>query len=145
MLGDVEIKPKESVVITIDAPQGAGKTTLSLQFAHEFAANDYDVLYLSLEEHKESDLFKSKVRKYISKSAQNNFFPISEIEKDYDKLIELILGYDVIVIDSFKKLKKIFKRIDLDEDLRKKVDGKLFIVLYQLTQKGEMRGGSDAI
>ncbi len=144
LLGNVEIKPKESVVITVSAPEGAGKTTLALQFAHEFASNRYDVLCLSLEEHKESDLFKRKVRKYISKSAQNNFFPISELDNNYNALIKLILDYDVIIIDSFKKLKKIFKRIDLDEDLRKKVDGKLFIVLYQLTQKGEMRGGSDA-
>jgi len=62
--------------------------------------------------------------------------------EEHLRLIELIQRNEVIVIDSFAKLQELNPRFLLDRDLRKKYDGKLFLLIYQLTGEGKMRGGS---
>lgn len=138
-LGDVERKPAESTVITIAGGAGSGKTRFAFQFINALAQN-YKVGHASLEEHPDSKLYYDKVQQYIDNTALPNI-EAPEI-KNLDQLEALIQRNDVIVIDSFAKLQELNPRFLLDRDLRKKYDGKLFLLIYQLTGEGKMRGGS---
>lgn len=140
-LGDVEIKNKESVVITLAGEQGSGKTRFLFQLMNALAKN-YKVGHASMEEHPDSKLYLDKEDQYIDDVAYEN---ISNPEvTTLSQLDKMIRDNDIIFIDSFAKLRKIDKKITLDEDLRKKYDGKLFVIIYQLTGDGKMRGGSDS-
>ena len=138
-LGDVERKTAESTVITIAGGAGSGKTRFAFQFINALAQN-YKVGHASLEEHPDSKLYYDKVQQYIDETALPNI-EAPEI-KDLDQLEALIKRNEVIVIDSFAKLQELNPRFLLDRDLRKKYDGKLFLLIYQLTGEGKMRGGS---
>lgn len=138
-LGDVERKTAESTVITIAGGAGSGKTRFAFQFINALAQN-YKVGHASLEEHPDSKLYYDKVQQYIDETALPNI-EAPEI-KDLDQLEALIQRNEVIVIDSFAKLQELNPRFLLDRDLRKKYDGKLFLLIYQLTGEGKMRGGS---
>ena len=138
-LGDVERKPAESTVITIAGGAGSGKTRFAFQFINALAQN-YKVGHASLEEHPDSKLYYDKVQQYIDETALPNI-EAPEI-KNLDQLEALIQRNEVIVIDSFAKLQELNPRFLLDRDLRKKYDGKLFLLIYQLTGDGKMRGGS---
>ena len=138
-LGDVERKTSESTVITIAGGAGSGKTRFAFQFINALAQN-YKVGHASLEEHPDSKLYYDKVQQYIDETALPNI-EAPEI-KDLDQLEALIQRNEVIVIDSFAKLQELNPRFLLDRDLRKKYDGKLFLLIYQLTGEGKMRGGS---
>ena len=138
-LGDVERKTSESTVITIAGGAGSGKTRFAFQFINALAQN-YTVGHASLEEHPDSKLYFDKVQQYIDETALPNI-EAPEI-KDLDQLEALIQRNEVIVIDSFAKLQELNPRFLLDRDLRKKYDGKLFLLIYQLTGEGKMRGGS---
>jgi antirestriction protein ArdC len=144
LLGDVEIKPYGSVAITIDAPQGAGKTTFAFQFIEEFAKNGYKCLFASLEEHKDSNIFKDKANRFLSQKAKENFYPVSDLEDNFETLKKMIPFCDIIIIDSWNKLLEIDKAISFDNDLRKAFDGKLFLCIFQRTVNGTMRGGASA-
>ncbi|WP_233860896.1 ArdC family protein [Tenacibaculum piscium] len=138
-LGKIEVKEKESVVITLTGGQGSMKTRCAFRFINAFAQN-YKVGHASIEEHPESTLYWNKVHEYISDKAMAN---ISNPEiKSIADLDQLIKANDVIVIDSFAKLQEIEKGFEVDKDLRKKYDGKIFIVIFQQTTDGKMRGGS---
>ena len=138
-LGDVERKPAESTVITIAGGAGSGKTRFAFQFINALAQN-YKVGHASLEEHPDSKLYYDKVQQYIDETSLPNI-EAPEI-KNLDQLEALIQSNEVIVIDSFAKLQELNPRFLLDRDLRKKYDGKLFLLIYQLTGEGKMRGGS---
>ena len=138
-LGDVERKTSESTVITIAGGAGSGKTRFAFQFINALAQN-YKVGHASLEEHPDSKLYYDKVQQYIDETALPNI-EAPEI-KNLDQLETLIQRNEVIVIDSFAKLQELNPRFLLDRDLRKKYDGKLFLLIYQLTGEGKMRGGS---
>ena len=138
-LGDVERKTSESTVITIAGGAGSGKTRFAFQFINALAQN-YTVGHASLEEHPDSKLYYDKVQQYINETALPNI-EVPEI-KNLDQLEALIHRNEVIVIDSFAKLQELNPRFLLDRDLRKKYDGKLFLLIYQLTGDGKMRGGS---
>ncbi len=140
-LGKVEIKQKESVVITLSAPQGGGKTRFCFQVMNALAEN-YKVGHASIEEHPESTLYWNKVHEYLSQKALGNIEnPIIENHTDLENLIQ---NNEVIVIDSFQKVKELegLGSFEIDKDLRKKYDGKLFVVIFQETTNGAMRGGS---
>ncbi len=138
-LGNVEKKSKESVVITVTGGQGSGKTRFAFQLIDAFGKN-YKIGHASIEEHPESSLYINKVHEYLSeKTIANVSVPEVESLSDLDKLIK---ANDVIIIDSFAKMKEIDKSFEVDKNLRKKYDGKLFIVIFQQTSNGSMRGGT---
>lgn len=141
--GKIEIKPVESVAITLDAPQGAGKTRLLFQAQEMFANGGYRGLFLSLEEHPDSSLILEKQDQYISSQNQNLIDTMGELPNTYEELVKLMDLYDSIYIDSWGKLLKKFPKLNFDYDLRKKLNGKAFFVIFQRTQDGKMRGGSD--
>jgi len=141
-LGDIEIKPVGSVACTIDAPQGTGKTRFFFQIMNELAKN-YKVLFISLEEHPASTLFKSKVAQYIDPENQKNIDTIGELARGQEKQIldDLIPHYDVVLVDSWNKIYEV-ARLDFDNDLRKAYNGKLIFAIFQRTVTGTMRGGA---
>ena len=140
-LGDVERKTSESTVITIAGGAGSGKTRFAFQFINALAQN-YKVGHASLEEHPDSKLYYDKVQQYIDETALPNI-EAPEIN-NLEQLEALIQRNEVIVIDSFAKLRELDSRFMLDRDLRKKYNGKLFLIIYQLTGDSKMRGGSES-
>ena len=140
-LGDVELKESESTVITIGGGAGSGKTRFAFQFINALAQN-YKVGHASLEEHPDSKLYYDKVKQYLDPTALANV-EAPEI-KNLQQLDELIQRNEVIVIDSFAKLRELDSHFMLDRDLRKKYNSKLFLLIYQLTGDGKMRGGSES-
>ncbi|HEX8269754.1 MAG TPA: zincin-like metallopeptidase domain-containing protein [Flavobacterium sp.] len=139
LLGDVEIKNKESVLITLAGEKGSMKTRLLFQLMNDLAQN-YKSGHASIEEHPESKVYVDKAVQYLNAKAMNNITaPEINNLQDLDKLI---MENEVIFIDSFAKLREIDSRLEVDKDLRKKYHGKLFIVIFQQTGDGKMRGGS---
>ena len=139
-LGNLEIKPKESLVATIAGKQGSGKTRFAFRFIDALAKR-YKVAHITMEEHKDSDLYWEKADMYFkgANTLQNtNIFSMENISE----LDTIIKAHDVIVIDSFAKLKELDSKLELDTHLRKKYDGKLFLIVFQQTADGKMRGGS---
>ncbi|CAM3968927.1 zincin-like metallopeptidase domain-containing protein [Flavobacterium cucumis] len=143
-LQQVERKPVESVVITMDGQQGAGKTTTLYKFMNSFAITGNKCLFLSLEEHPASSLAKDKVSKYLSIEAQENIDTVGEVENIVE-LYDFIKDYEIIFIDSWQKLQRMVGAIRLDEDLRKKFNGKVFVVIFQQTTTGRTKGGAEVV
>ena len=138
-LGQIERKKKESIVVSLTGGQGSMKTRMAFQFMNALAQN-YKVGHASIEEHPESNLYFDKAEQYLNAKSLNNI-EAPEI-KSINELEQLIKKNDVIVIDSFTKMQEMHKGFEVDKDLRKKYDGKLFIVIFQQTTDGKMRGGS---
>lgn len=138
-LGDVERKNTGSTAITITGGAGSGKTRFAFQFINALAQN-YKVGHASLEEQPDSKLYFDKVQQYLDETAQANV-EAPEIENMQD-LQALIERNDVIVIDSFTKIREWNRNFLLDRDLRKKYNGKLFLIIFQQTVAGNMRGGT---
>lgn len=138
-LDRVEIKPRESVVITIAGEKGSSKTHGIFKWINAFAQN-YNVGHASLEEDPGSYLYEQKARQYFNQRT------MASVEAPYittiEQLDELIKNNDIIFIDSFAKLQEMVRGFGIDKDLRKKYDGKLFVVIFQQTSDGKMRGGS---
>lgn len=137
--GKVEKKPRGSVVMTLDAPQGAGKTRFVFQIINTMANGGYRGLFASLEEDPQSNLFREKLDQYIETKNLAKFDVLGELPQGINTLAKLVEHYNYIVIDSWGKVGK----ADLDT-LRRSFDGKFFIVIYQRTITGSMRGGSAA-
>ena len=140
----VEKKPFESVVITLDGMQGAGKTTTLYKFMNSFASTGNKCLFISGEEHPSSALAKEKVVKYLSPKAQENIDTVGEVA-DVKELYEYVDPYEIIFIDSWQKLQRMVGNIRLDEDLRKKFNGKVFVIIFQQTTTGRTKGGAEVV
>lgn len=137
-LGKIEKKTKESVAITIAGEQGSSKTRLAFQLMKAFGT--YKIGHASIEEHPDSELYEEKLREYVpTKVWQNLTAPEINTIEDVHKLVK---ENDIIIIDSFTKLQEMQRNIGLDKDFRKAYDGKLFIIIYQLTGGKTMRGGT---
>ncbi|RDI07035.1 zincin-like metallopeptidase domain-containing protein [Flavobacterium sp. AG291] len=140
----VERKPVGSVVITLDGEQGAGKTTALYKFMNDFATPGNSCLFISGEEHPLSSLATDKRDKYLSAAAQQNIDTVAEVENTA-QLYELIADYDIIFIDSWQKLLRMVGPLKLDEDLRKKFNGKVFVIIFQQTTTGRTKGGAEVV
>lgn len=140
----IERKPVHSVVITLDGHQGGGKTTFLYQIMNAFATGQNRGIFLSLEEHPESHLAKQKADKYITPQNREYLDTIGDLD-NFAELYDLIADYDIIYIDSWQKLQRIVGNIRLDEDLRKKFDGKVFVIIFQQTTTGRTKGGSEVV
>jgi antirestriction protein ArdC len=143
-LQQVERKPVHSVVITLDGEQGAGKTTTLYKFIDAFASEGNKCLFISGEEHPDSFLAKDKQEKYISKEALPNISTTGEV-KSIEELYEIIDPFEIVFIDSWQKLLRMIGNIRLDEDLRKRFNGKVFVVIFQQTTTGRTKGGAEVV
>ena len=138
-LGDLEKKTKDSLVITLTGKQGSGKTRFAFQFMNALAQR-YRVGHASIEEHPESVLYEEKAYQYLNDTALEHI--TAQDVRSLEELDTMIRTNEVIVIDSFQKMRELAPHFEIDKDLRKKYDGKLFLVIFQQTADGKMRGGS---
>ena len=138
-LGDLEKKTKDSLVITLTGKQGSGKTRFAFQFMNALAQR-YRVGHASIEEHPESVLYEEKAYQYLNDTALEHI--TAQDVRSLAELDTMIHTNEVIVIDSFQKMRELAPHFEIDKDLRKKYDGKLFLVIFQQTADGKMRGGS---
>ena len=138
-LGSLEIKTKDSLVITLTGKQGSGKTRFAFQFMNALAQR-YQVGHASIEEHPESVLYEEKAYQYLNDTALEHI--TAQDVRSLEELDTMIRTNEVIVIDSFQKMRELAPNFEVDKDLRKKYDGKLFLVIFQQTADGKMRGGS---
>ena len=138
-LGSLEIKTKDSLVITLTGKQGSGKTRFAFQFMNALAQR-YRVGHASIEEHPESVLYEEKAYQYLNDTALEHI--TAQDVRSLEELDTMIRSNEVIVIDSFQKMRELAPHFEIDKDLRKKYDGKLFLVIFQQTADGKMRGGS---
>lgn len=143
-LQQVERKPFESVVITMDGMQGAGKTTTLYKFIDAFASAGNECLFISGEEHPESSLATQKRDDYLSSEALQHTSIVGKV-KDLQQLYEFIEPFDIIFVDSWQKLQRMVGAIRLDEDLRKKFNAKVFVVIFQQTTTGRTKGGAEVV
>ena len=138
-LGALEKKTKDSLVITHTGKQGSGKTRFAFQFMNALAQR-YRVGHASIEEHPESVLYEEKAYQYLNDTALEHI--TAQDVRSLAELDTMIRTNEVIVIDSFQKMRELAPHFEIDKDLRKKYDGKLFLVIFQQTADGKMRGGS---
>ena len=138
-LGALEKKTKDSLVITLTGKQGSGKTRFAFQFMNALAQR-YRVGHASIEEHPESVLYEEKAYQYLNDTALKHI--TAQDVRSLSELDTMIRTNEVIVIDSFQKMRELAPHFEIDKDLRKKYDGKLFLVIFQQTADGKMRGGS---
>lgn len=138
-LGSLEKKTKDSLVITLTGKQGSGKTRFAFQFMNALAQR-YRVGHASIEEHPESVLYEEKAYQYLNDTALEHI--TAQDVRSLAELDSMIHTNEVIVIDSFQKMRELAPHFEIDKDLRKKYDGKLFLVIFQQTADGKMRGGS---
>ena len=138
-LGALEKKTKDSLVITLTGKQGSGKTRFAFQFMNALAQR-YRVGHASIEEHPESVLYEEKAYQYLNDTALEHI--TAQDVRSLSELDTMIRTNEVIVIDSFQKMRELAPHFEIDKDLRKKYDGKLFLVIFQQTADGKMRGGS---
>lgn len=138
-LGSLEIKTKDSLVITLTGKQGSGKTRFAFQFMNALAQR-YRVGHASIEEHPESVLYEEKAYQYLNDTALEHI--TAQDVRSLEELDTMIRTNEVIVIDSFQKMRELAPHFEIDKDLRKKYDSKLFLVIFQQTADGKMRGGS---
>ena len=138
-LGTLEKKTKDSLVITLTGKQGSGKTRFAFQFMNALAQR-YRVGHASIEEHPESVLYEEKAYQYLNDTALEHI--TAQDVRSLEELDTMIRTNEVIVIDSFQKMRELAPHFEIDKDLRKKYDGKLFLVIFQQTADGKMRGGS---
>ena len=138
-LGALEKKTKDSLVITLTGKQGSGKTRFAFQFMNALAQR-YRVGHASIEEHPESVLYEEKAYQYLNDTALEHI--TAQDVRSLAELDTMIHTNEVIVIDSFQKMRELAPHFEIDKDLRKKYDGKLFLVIFQQTADGKMRGGS---
>lgn len=139
-LGNIEKKPNGSVVVTLDGEAGAGKTRFVFQLINALALGGSKGLFISSEEDPESSLFRSKRDLYLDDKSLSNIDTIAKISS-LEQIIELLEYYDWVVIDSWSKIPNGRGRLD---ELRNAINGKLIVSIFQQTQDGKMRGGSDA-
>lgn len=142
--GKLEQKTDDSLVITLDAPPGAGKTRSVFQFLNIAANSGIPSIFASLEEHPSSKIFHAKREMYITPHNEDYIDTIGELPPSYDEFLKLIESYQIIAIDSWNKVFETYKGIDFDRDLRKAFNGKIIIAIFQRTGTGQMRGGSKA-
>ena len=138
-LGSLEKKTKDSLVITLTGKQGSGKTRFAFQFMNALAQR-YRVGHASIEEHPESVLYEEKAYQYLNDTALEHI--TAQDVRSLEELDTMIRTNEVIVIDSFQKMRELAPNFEVDKDLRKKYDSKLFLVIFQQTADGKMRGGS---
>ena len=147
LLGNIEIKPVHSIAITLDSAEGGGKTHTVFQWANDFCNAGYKPIIWSLEEHKTSSLSIDKAKKYfkgdnIKKIAVESENDGETPKETYDRLQESCNDFDIVIIDSWAKIVEMYSKAQFDLDFRKKFNGKLFIVIFQRTSTGAMRGGA---
>ena len=129
-LGNLE---RKKLAIALTGDSGAGKTYFSYAIAKAFVDYGMRVKYFSLEEGVGS-LAQEKVKKYDLRS---DHFKLTE-EGELKEVRESAVSFDVVIVDSYSKISE--SRNDF-EQLRTDFPNTIFLIIFQQTSSGEMRGG----
>lgn len=129
-LGELD-RNMTSFALTGDS--GSGKSYFSFELAKLFIDYGFTCKYFSLEE----GLGKLTQEKLLKYNIGNELIlsgkaTLSEIRKDAKE-------YDVVIIDSFQKLEA---KASEFENLRQNFPKTIFIIIFQKTTSGSIRGGS---
>ena len=135
-LGNLE---RYELSMTIEGDQGAGKTQFAFQLADAFAQAGYEVGFFSLEIGAGSDIIKRNRDKYLSPQGLKRVLIAGDAPKGIDTIREYAPKFGVIIIDSFTKLNADSREFD---KLRKDFPETIWIVLFQRTSGGTIRGGT---
>lgn len=132
-LGQLD-RNKTAIALTGDS--GAGKSYFAFELTRLFSDEGYRTKYYCLEEGFGA-LTQQKIHKYdISPEVEfADQATIADVRRDAFK-------YDLIVIDSFNKLNTV---ADDFERLRSDFPRTIFIIIFQKTTSGAIRGGSSIL
>lgn len=136
LLGDLE---RFELAITLEGDQGGGKTRFSYQLADGFADIDMKVAMFSLEIGRKSDLVRRMREEYLEAENREHIFITDQLPEGFDTIRKASKDFDVIIIDSWNKLH--VKSSELDK-LRKEFPNTIFIIIFQRTTQGTIRGGT---
>ncbi|WPP48921.1 P-loop NTPase family protein [Catalinimonas niigatensis] len=136
LLGDLE---KYMLALTIEGDQGAGKTRFTYQLANAFAGSGFNVGVFSLEMGDKSDVVRKMINSYITKPNRSRVQLTAEASEGIQSIRKHAKDFDVVIIDSWNKLDADSSEFD---KLRKDFPDTIWIVIFQRTVKGTIRGGT---
>lgn len=136
LLGDLE---RFELAITLEGDQGGGKTRFGYQLADAFAGLGNQIAVFSLEIGKRSDLIRRMREDYIDPANHSKIFITDQLPDDFDTIRKAAQQFDVVIIDSWNKLNVHSSQFD---KLRKDFPNTIFIVIFQRTTQGTIRGGT---
>jgi hypothetical protein len=136
LLGDLE---RFELAITLEGDQGGGKTRFSYQLANAFAEIDLQVAVFSLEIGRKSDLIRRMKEAYLVETNRKNVFITDKLPEGLETIYKASKVFDVVIIDSWNKLN--VHSIEFDK-LRKTFPNTIFVVIFQRTTQGTIRGGT---
>jgi len=136
LLGDLE---RFELAITLEGDQGGGKTRFGYQLADAFAGLGNQIAVFSLEIGKRSDLIRRMREDYIDPNNHHKIFITDQLPNGFDTIRKAAKQFDVVIIDSWNKLNVHSSQFD---KLRKDFPNTIFIVIFQRTTQGTIRGGT---
>ena len=138
-LGYVE---RYEYAIVLRGEKGAGKTRLTYQMMNTFAKAGFSVGCFTLEIGKHSNLVKDMRNEYLCPTIASKVQIAESCPKGIEDIKAAARVFDVVVIDSWGKIPGITQD-DFDK-LRKEFPNTMFVVIFQSTTNGTVRGGSKA-
>ena len=136
LLGKLE---RYRLAMTIEGDQGSGKTRLAYQIADAFADSDLTTGIFSLEIGSQSDLVKRMKNDYIKPENRSKIQITGEASDGINTIRQFAEKFDVVIIDSWNKLAAPSSDFDT---LRKDYPDTIWIVIFQRTTGGTIRGGT---
>ncbi|MDF9795383.1 nucleoside-triphosphatase THEP1 [Catalinimonas alkaloidigena] len=136
LLGDLE---KYMLALTIEGDQGAGKTRFTYQLANAFAGSGFNVGVFSLEMGDKSDVVRKMINSYISKPNRSRVQLTGKASEGIQSIRKHAKHFDVVIIDSWNKLDTDSSEFD---KLRKDFPDTIWVVIFQRTTQGMIRGGT---
>jgi hypothetical protein len=136
LLGNLE---RYRLAITIEGDQGGGKTRFTYQLADAFADKGYKIGIFSLEIGGKSDLIKRMKNDYIMPGNRNKVSITGEAPDGIKSIRQAAETFDVVIIDSWNKLNVDSSVFD---KLRNDYPDTIWIVIFQRTASGTIRGGT---
>ena len=132
-LGTME---RNKCAIALTGDSGAGKSYFSYELANAFIGNQLSVGYFTLESG-----FNNKFKEFASSHSGNFLFKGFEEGKLQDVRTEAN-NFDCLIIDSYSKISDKAKDF---EELRQDFPDTFFIIIFQKTTDGKIRGGSSIL
>jgi hypothetical protein len=133
-LGKLE---REKCAIALTGNSGAGKSTFSYQLAKAFLEARQSVAYFSLESG-----FTESMQKLVAKYGIGKYKFDAFGEGTLTDVRTEANNYDCVIVDSYAKISS--KAQDF-EDLRQDFPNTFFIIIFQKTTDGKIRGGSSIL
>jgi len=135
LLGDLE---RYELAITIEGDEGSKKTRFSYQLADAFLEAGFSVGMFSLEIGERSKLIRDMVNEYLA-SHNRPKLKVAGRALGIETIHKYADDFDVIIIDSWGKLNVPSQEFDT---LRKAFPNTVFVVVFQRTTQGVIRGGT---